>query len=456
MVRFSTEKASASLLSSGITHCNICAQLKSFEFYLHTPTAPHTFMETPFLLPKHSTDLKIQGASLSTTYNSALTLNALTLKTEYKDRKILFDVELQSLFYWYDHRDLTAFSQLISNLRSPSNKNSSSVSSEEKKLDHLRIFEGSLECIGCVVRLQEVGIGLQLPKGPSLYLLLYHSFMDSIRGTFGIEGFTSRLGKECCCKRPCKLSHCYCTEGLLCTTGKCLARRNSSCGGSSSKDSSRDFQEEPSGTPSPDDLEVLEGLENKRRRSASNQTNTEEVRSNFLGHFGKQMYMAGVGRQIVKNAVNSSMTSEVFASSPYEDLKFLASQRDHNSRKQHSWGSPLSIGVCHFKFPRPDAVFIGQQEEIDKSKNFSYGTLSRRSVGKMNNLQKRLLRGTAEANTKIGVKKSYFTSYKEKDSSSKPSIVEDEDKMSLAKIELDDLQIEWSPTLANLIFAVNR
>lgn len=45
----------------------------------------------------------------------------------------------------------------------------------------------SCSSVGLVVGLWDIGVGMQLPTGPPLYLSLYHCYLDTGRGTFLVE-----------------------------------------------------------------------------------------------------------------------------------------------------------------------------------------------------------------------------------------------------------------------------
>ena len=426
--RLTIYDASITFLSSSVNKCNVTAEMQKLEYCLTIPRNAHPFYQPVVSLPQHSSTFSLEGLELSTTYSSALSLTTVQIDTNYKDRKFHLECELQSLLYWYDYRDLVAFLPVLSSI-----KTSSSVQeSSSEKIKVSSFLQQSYDSFDCVVRFRDVAIGLQLPKCPALYLLLYHSYLDTVRGTLLVEGFTSRLGKECCCVRPLQLSGCYCDARASCVTGKCLNRRNSA----HEQDVSSKYSETADG--------FLKVSDSDTRRLSDTTKLDVEVKSNFLGYYGQQNFMKGINRNSKRKLLDDNSTR--LSSKPFEDLKYLASQRDEVSKKMHVLGSPLSVGVCHLKRPRSEHVSDGT--ECHSPGNFKAGTFNRRTYRRSDSKQNRLMKSSTHEmlGGRSSLSMTYYSNYNKDEEDT-----ETEEIDRHTRLEMDDVQAEWSPSLANMV-----
>uniref|UniRef100_A0A6A7FYG4 Protein KIAA0100-like n=3 Tax=Hirondellea gigas TaxID=1518452 RepID=A0A6A7FYG4_9CRUS len=476
-VRIGVEQASLSIASSSVV-CSVQAHLSAMDFRLSTPRAPHTLDVVPVLLPTLSCVLCVDGIKLSTSHNSSFALNRVKLDMKHKDRRVHCECEVHSLLYWFDHRDLTAFLPHLSSFQNFRTSAAATKMPARRRWSAVSILKES--CTGCqvVVGLWDIGVGLQMPTGPALYLSLYHSYLDTGTGKFLVEAFISRLGKECCCVRPCRLSHCYCDAAANCISGRCKLRRNSGCDMEDRKN--RSMNNLDSYEESRANL-VLQGSNEKRRTSmTSHERGGDEVVSNFFGKLGKQEYMAGVCDLTNANLLSSS-GDYINVMSPSEQLRLLAQQRGGSFKQQHVWGSPLSIGLWHVEINNKSTVI---EEALDETNdeyegvdrvpageefNRSFSRMSSSSFGSHFYARKRktaasdagggtrvVLNRTVSGGSASGCANNRL-SYASTDSASTNSVSADaSDRGYRGGIHLDNLQFEWSPSLANFVKAAKK
>lgn len=252
----------------------------------------------------------------------------------------------------------------------------------------------------------------------------------------------SRLGPECCCQRPQRPQQCCC-DVTTCTTKRCTSRRNSAT----------DTVDARRGTCLIDD----QSADYSRKGSTAAQ-DEEEFNVSYFGKLGDQAYMLDLG---------ASDT----ALSPSEQLQALAEQRGGIFKQQHVWGSPLSIGLCHVDLIKNSTADDASLEVVDEfetaggiSRSYSRlssGYSSYNSSGHYSSTRSRRSGTLSRVSHTSGPKQNCpdpmlgSTTSLAATSMGSPTL-SDAAQPYKGGIQLDHLQAEWSPRLANLLLAVKR